>query len=133
MSNVTDFAARTDAEAEKPDAMPAPTEEPTQADPFDDAPEGDNKSYPAAAKLINEVEAEQAKVDSINEKAKKEKAPHQDAMSVLKKRIKDEHGIESKALALVLAKRRQTRRIEEREKNLDENQSNQFRQLELAM
>lgn len=134
MGTIEEFKKDVDAEAAKPVEAPLPeTDKPKAEDPFDGAPDGDNKDYKAVASLVNEIEAEQAKIDKINEDAKKLKAPHQDTISVLRKRIKDEQGIESKPLALVVSERRTLRRIEERKNNLDETQSHQFKQMTMAI
>lgn len=95
--------------------------------------DGDNKDYSAVANLVNQIEAEQSKIDDINEEAKRAKAPHQDTIAAKKKVIRDEHGIEAKALSALVAKRRQERRMKDRISNLDETASNQFKQMEMAL
>lgn len=95
--------------------------------------DGDNKDYEAVANLINQIEAEQAEIDKINEDAKRAKAPHQDTIKAKIKIARDEHGIESKALSTLRAKRRQERRMKDRIGNLDQVASKQFKQMEMAL
>jgi len=132
-TTVEDFKQEVDEAVAADEAMPEPTEPADEPDAFDDAPEGDNKDYPGAAKLINEIEAQQAKIDKINEQAKKDKEPYQTEMSVLKKRVKDETGMETAVLNFKVAERKQKRRLEERRNGLDEIQTHQLKQLEMAM
>lgn len=94
---------------------------------------GDNKDYAGAAEIINEIEVEQAKIDEINEKAKAEKAPHSDAMAALKKRAREDCGIEAKALSAIITKRRQDRRMEARIAALEGPAADQFGQLKMAL
>ena len=94
---------------------------------------GDNKDYKGAAEIINEIEEEQAKIDQINEDAKAKKAPHADAMAALKKRAREDCGIEAKALSTILTQRRQTRRMEARIAALEGPAADQFGQLQMAL
>ena len=75
---------------------------------------------------IDLIEKEQAEIDAINEEAKREKAPHQDSISALKKRIRDEHGMGAKPLGLILAKRKMERRIADREEALQDADKDQY-------
>lgn len=100
---------------------------------MEQAASGDNKDYKGAAEIINEIEKEQAKIDAINEDAKAKKAPHADAMAALKKRAREDCGIEAKALSAVLTKRRQERRMEARIAALEGPAADQFGQLQMAL
>lgn len=80
----------------------------------------------AVGKLIDEIEAEQAKIDERNAKTKADNAPQRDAIAGIKKTIRDEHGIEAKALGTLLTKRRQERRMQERIEKLEEPARGQF-------
>lgn len=94
---------------------------------------GDNGEYKAAAGLIEKIEKEQAEIDRINAEAMDEKAPHRDEIAALKKTIRDEHSIEAKALATILTKRKQDRRMKARIEALEEPAKGQFDQLEMAL
>lgn len=84
-----------------------------------------------AVEIIEDIEREQAKIDAINEAAKTKRAPHADAISSLKKRCRDDFNIEASALAVMLAKRRQERRILARIAALKENPRAQVDQMEM--
>jgi len=84
-----------------------------------------------AVAIIADIEEEQAKIDEINEKAKAQKAPHQDSMAKLKKQIRDDYNIEAKALSTILAKRRQERRMKARIEALPKTAADQFHQMEM--
>lgn len=83
---------------------------------FGGADIGDNskaleRAVESALEEIEKIEAEQAKIDAINDEAKAKKAPHSDTIAELKKTCRDDYSIEAKPLAIILAKRRQERRI----------------------
>lgn len=97
------------------------------------SPDGDNKDYAKAAELIAKIEAEQAEIDKHSEDYKRKAAPHRDTMASLKKEVRDDCGIEAKALSAILAQRRQSRRMKARIGALEETASSQFKQLEMAL
>lgn len=84
-----------------------------------------------AKEEIDNIEAEQAKIDALAEEYKTKAAPHRDQIASLKKDIKDEYGIETKTLATVITKRRQERRMLARIEALSETQREQFDQIEM--
>lgn len=137
MSNVAQFKKDTDAAADAEEATGQTADAPVPFD--DDGPKvhedqsGDNKDYAAAAELIGKVEAEQAKIDEHAEEYKAKAAPHRDEMAALKKQIRDDHGIEAKALSTILAQRRQERRMKARIEALEEPAASQLEQLEMAL
>ena len=107
MGTVEKFAKEIDEATDAEDAKaPIPFEEDKKPAGRVLEDTGDNKDYAGAAKLIAAVEAEQAKIDKHAEDYKAAAAPHRDEMASLKKQIRDDHGIEAKALSLILAKRR---------------------------
>jgi uncharacterized protein involved in exopolysaccharide biosynthesis len=129
MSNVAQFAKET-AEAA---ANEKPPEQPKEEGGRILEDKGDNKDYGKAASLIAKIEAEQTKIDKHAEDYKRKCAPHRDAMKALKKQIRDDEGIEAKALSALLADRRQKRRMTARVEHLEEPAASQFKQLEMAL
>lgn len=116
----------TEIKGAKAPADPIPFEE--------EKTEGANDlDYGPAAKLIEAIEKEQAEIDAINADAMDKKAPHRDEIASLRKKVRDDHSIEAKALSLILTKRRQLRRLEEREAALEETAAHQFEQLEMVL
>ena len=88
----------------------------------------DNVPFDASSveDLVDEMEVEQGKIDANNEATKEKNAPHRDAIAALRKQARDEHNVEASALSLYVAKRRQERRIEQREANLKERAAEQY-------
>ncbi len=88
----------------------------------------DNVPFDASSvlELVDEMEREQEKIDARNEKAKEENAPHRDSIAQLRKQARDEFNVEASALSLIVAKRRQERRISQREQNLKERAAEQY-------
>lgn len=79
-----------------------------------------------AGEEIEKIEAEQAKIDSVMEDAKTECAPNRDEIAKLRKKCRDDYGIEAKALGTILTKRRQDRRMADRISNLPDRAREQF-------
>jgi hypothetical protein len=94
--------------------------------------DGVNIDEEAVAKLIDEIEAEQAKIDKNNAETKELNAPHRDAIAGVKKKIREDHGMQAKALGTLLTKRRQERRMQERIANLDTPAREQFELFDAA-
>ena len=98
---------------------------------FGSAEVGDNskaleRAVESALDEIKKIEMEQAKIDAINDEAKTKKAPHSDTIAELKKKCRDDYAIEAKPLAIILAKRRQERRIKARVEALKDNARDQM-------
>jgi len=85
-----------------------------------------DRQVEAASEHIETIEAEQAKIDEIMDKAKKECASHRDTISEQKKKCRDDFSIEAKSLGTILTKRRQERRMAARIEALPEAAREQY-------
>lgn len=85
-----------------------------------------DRAVEAALPTIEEIENEQAKIDSIMEEAKAKCAPHRDTIAASKKHVRDEYSIEAKALGVILTKRRQERRMKARIEALEGTAADQY-------
>ena len=87
---------------------------------------------PAVMAVIEQIEVEQAKIDDVNASAKETNAAQRDEMAKLKKQLRDDHGLEAKAIATILTKRRQERRMKDRIAGLPEKAKDQFEMFDAA-
>jgi hypothetical protein len=83
--------------------------------------------------LVDEIEAEQAKIDAIMDDAKAKCATHSDAIKDLKKAANEEHGIPRKEFNAILSKRRYLQKAENADAKLSDEQKSEFMKLEEAL
>lgn len=125
--NVTEFARKTEQEAKSEESTPKPTGSPADAAT---AKVGDNsRQAEAAIPYLESIEEEQAKIDKINEEAKKKAASHRQAIADKKKEMREQTGISVGAANDMLALRRTSRRVTDRVRNHDENTREDFKVL----
>jgi len=125
MGTVTEFAEKvknSDPDEDKPAGDPTDIAEAT---------DGSNiaRAYEAGAEFIDKIEAEQAKIDEINEKAKEEKAPYSQRIKELKKEFREEYTIDTKSFNDLLAIRKAERRLVDRVEKQTAEQRDDFKGL----
>lgn len=91
---------------------------------------GDNsRQAEAAIPYLEEIEAEQAKIDAINEEAKAKAASHRQAIADKKKTMREQTGIVVGAANDMLNLRKTSRRVADRLKKHDDNTREDFKVL----
>lgn len=91
---------------------------------------GDNSRQAEAAKpFLENIEAEQAKIDAIMEDAKKQCAPMRATIAEKKKEMRTETGVDAKAANNLLSLRKVSRRVSTQLQKQSENTREDFKVL----